>query len=64
MENYSFYNKKIKIQLAVSLTTININDIAYEEFNNVSVYDIIRDKLLKNNDIIIFLSVFTDGYRD
>jgi hypothetical protein len=36
----------------VSLTTVNINDIACEEFNNVSVYDIIRDKLLKNNDML------------
>ena len=34
------------------LETININDVVYEEFNNVSVYDIIIDKLLENNDML------------
>jgi hypothetical protein len=29
--------------LVVSLGTINIDDVAYEEFNNVSFYDIIWD---------------------
>ena len=48
----------------MSFATVNVDNVAYEKLNNVSVYDIIRDKLLKNNDIIIFLSVFTDGYRD
>jgi hypothetical protein len=36
----------------VSLETVNIDDVAYEKFNNISVYDIIRDKLFKNNDIL------------
>jgi hypothetical protein len=36
----------------VSLGTINIDDVSYEEFNNVSIYDIIKDKLLKNNDML------------
>jgi hypothetical protein len=36
----------------VSLETVNIDDVAYEKFNNLSVYDIIRDKLFKNNDIL------------
>jgi hypothetical protein len=33
----------------VNFGTVNIDDVAYKEFNNVSVYDIIRDKLFKNN---------------
>jgi hypothetical protein len=36
----------------MSFRTINIDDIAYKEFNNVSIYDIIRDKLFKNNDML------------
>jgi len=36
----------------VSFETINIDDVSYEEFNNVSIYDIIKDKLLKNNDML------------
>jgi hypothetical protein len=36
----------------VSLEIVNIDDVAYEKFNNISVYDIIRDKLFKNNDIL------------
>jgi hypothetical protein len=36
----------------VSLETVNIDDVAYEKFNNILVYDIIRDKLFKNNDIL------------
>ena len=36
----------------MSLGTINIDDVSYEEFNNVSIYDIIKDKLLKNNDML------------
>jgi hypothetical protein len=36
----------------VSFGTINIDDVSYEEFNNVSIYDIIKDKLLKNNDML------------
>jgi hypothetical protein len=36
----------------VSFETVNIDDVAYEKFNNISVYDIIRDKLFKNNDIL------------
>jgi len=44
--------KRFEIQPAVSFATINIADIACEEFNNVWVYYIIRDKLLKNNDML------------
>ena len=48
--------KRFEIQLAVSFRTVNINNIACEEFNNVSVYDIIRDKLFENNDMLRSLS--------
>ena len=33
----------------MSFMIVNIDDIACKEFNNASVYDIIRDKLFKNN---------------
>jgi hypothetical protein len=36
----------------VSFRTVNIDDVAYKKFNNVSVYNIIKDKLLKNNNIL------------
>jgi hypothetical protein len=37
----------------MSFWIIKINDVAYEEFNNLSVYDSIRDKLFKSNMLII-----------
>ena len=36
----------------MSFGTINIKDVAYEKLKNVSVYNIIRDKLFKNNDML------------
>jgi hypothetical protein len=36
----------------MSFGIVNINDISCEKFNNVSVYDIIRDKLFENNDML------------
>ena len=36
----------------MSFMTINIDDVAYKEFNNISVYDIIIDKLFENNNIL------------
>jgi hypothetical protein len=39
--------ERFGIQSVVSLGIINIDDVAFEKFNNVSFYDIIRDKLLK-----------------
>ena len=35
----------------MSFRTVKIDDVAYEEFNNLSIYDSIRDKLFKSNDI-------------
>jgi hypothetical protein len=40
--------ERFRIQSAVSFRIINIDDVVY----NVSVDDIIRDKLLKNNDML------------
>jgi hypothetical protein len=36
----------------VSFGIVKINDVAHKKLNNVSVYDIIRDKLFKNNDML------------
>jgi len=36
----------------MSVETLNIDNIAYKEFNNVLVYNIMRDKLFKNNDML------------
>ena len=36
----------------MSFGTVNIENIAYKEFNNVLVYNIIRDKLFENNDML------------
>jgi hypothetical protein len=36
----------------VSFEIVTIDDVAYKEFNNVLVYDIIIDKLFKNNDML------------
>jgi hypothetical protein len=36
----------------VSFRTVNIDDVVNEEFNNISLYNIIRDKLFENNDML------------
>jgi len=36
----------------VSFGILKINDVAYKEFNNLLVYDIIRDKLFESNDML------------
>jgi hypothetical protein len=36
----------------VSFVTVNIDDVVCEGFNNISIYDIIIDKLLKNNTML------------
>jgi len=35
----------------VSFETVDIDDVAYEKFNNVSVYVIIRDNFFENNNM-------------
>jgi hypothetical protein len=36
----------------LSFATVNIDVVVCQEFNNVLVYVIIRDKLFENNDMI------------
>jgi hypothetical protein len=36
----------------MSFTIVNIDVVTCEEFNNVLVYNIIRDKLFENNDML------------
>jgi len=40
------------IQSAVSFWTVNIDNVTYKEFNNISVYDIIRDKKKFKNSML------------
>ena len=44
--------ERFGIQSVMSLGIVNIDDVAYKELNNVSVYVIIRDKLVENNDML------------
>jgi hypothetical protein len=46
-----FIVKRFEIQSAVSFWTVKINNVAYEEFINLSIYDSIRDKLFESNNI-------------
>jgi hypothetical protein len=39
----------------VSFRRVKIDDVAYEEFNNLSVYESIRDKLFKSKDMLIII---------
>jgi hypothetical protein len=43
--------ERFEIQSVVNFETIKINDVAYEEFNNLSIYDSIKDKLFESNNI-------------
>jgi hypothetical protein len=44
--------ERFEIHSTVNLRIVNINDVSYKLFNKVSIYDIIRDKLFKNNDML------------
>ena len=44
--------ERFEIQSAINLGIVSIDNVAYEQLNNVSVYDIIRDKMVENNDIL------------
>jgi hypothetical protein len=44
--------ERFGIQLAVGFRTVKINDIAYEEFKNLSVYDSVKDKLFESNNML------------
>jgi hypothetical protein len=43
--------ERFEIQSVVNFKTIKINNVAYEEFNNLSIYDSIKDKLFESNNI-------------
>jgi hypothetical protein len=49
--------ERFEIQSVVSFGTIKINDVAYEEFNNLSIYDSIKDKLFESNNIWSFILI-------
>jgi hypothetical protein len=44
--------ERFEIHSTVNLRIVNINDVSYKLFNKVSIYDIIRDKLFENNDML------------
>jgi hypothetical protein len=44
--------QRFEIHSTVNLKIVNINDVSYKLFNNVSIYNIIRDKLFENNDML------------
>ena len=46
-----FAIKKFRIQLVVSFWIVKIDDVSYKEFNNLSIYDSIRDKLFESNNM-------------
>jgi hypothetical protein len=39
----------------VSFEIVKIDDIVYKEFNNLLIYDIIRDILFEINDMLIII---------
>jgi hypothetical protein len=36
----------------MSFGIVKIDDVAHKKFNNISVYNIIRDQLFENNDML------------
>jgi hypothetical protein len=51
-KNFLLVIERFEIHSTVNLRIVNINDVSYKLFNNVSIYDIIRDKLFENNDML------------
>ena len=47
MKNWSSYNQKIWYLVNCKFQDNKIDYVIYQKFNNVSVYDIIRDKLFE-----------------
>jgi hypothetical protein len=45
--------RKFKIQLYLNFKIVKIDDTAYKEIINLSVYESIREKLFENNMLII-----------
>ena len=44
--------ERFEIQLTVNFRTIKIDNVAYKEFNNLLVYDSIRDNFFESNDML------------
>jgi hypothetical protein len=51
-KNFLLVIERFEIHSTVNLRIVNINDVSYKLFNKVSIYDIIRDKLFENNDML------------
>jgi hypothetical protein len=47
--------RKFKIQLYLNFKIVKIDDTAYKELINLSVYESIREKFFENNMLIIVL---------
>jgi hypothetical protein len=45
--------EKFKTQSNMNFEIVKINDIAYEEFFNLSIYESIREILFENNKMLI-----------
>ena len=44
--------ERFEIQLTMNFRTIKIDNVAYKEFNNLLVYDSIKDNFFGNNDML------------
>ena len=51
MEIVHLVIKRLEIQSVVNFRIVKIDDVAYEKFNNLSIYDSIIDKLFKSNNM-------------
>jgi len=51
-KNFLLVIERFDIHSTVNLRIVNINDVSYKLFNNVSIFDIIKDKLFENNDML------------
>jgi len=49
--------KRFEIQLIMSFGIIKIDDVSYEKLFNLLIYDIIRDTLFENNDMLIIILI-------
>ena len=39
----------------MSFEIVKIDDVSYEELNNLLIYDILRDKLFESNNMLIII---------
>ena len=50
-----FWTMKFEIYSDVNFKIVRIDKVVYEEFFNLPVYESIREKLFKNNMLILYL---------